>query len=70
VHTTLPSTETVIVAPGSPVPVTVGVGSLVLDPAVGEVTTGAAGATVSTTKERNDVADTLPPVSVCVALIV
>src|ERR687891_174294 len=44
VPTTAPSMVTVTVAPGSPVPVIVGVLSFVISPSVGDVITGAAGA--------------------------
>src|SRR5919106_1541868 len=49
VPTTTPSMVTSTVAPGSPVPVMVGVLSPVTSPSVGDVITGASGAAVSTT---------------------
>src|SRR5918998_257113 len=68
VPTTTPSTVTVTVAPGSPVPVIVGVLSAVISPSVGEVTTGASGAVASTVNVLvGDAGDVLPAASVCVA---
>lgn len=61
---------TVMVLPGSAVPTNVGVVSLVTPLAVGEVTTGALGATVSTVNGRVTAALVLPAGSVAVALIV
>ena len=50
VHTMLPASSLIItVAPGSPLPMKVGVGLVVVPPVVGEVTVGAAGAVVSIT---------------------
>ena len=58
--------RTLTVAPGSPVPVTVGVVSLITSPGVGDVTTGAIGATVSTVNARVAGVLTLPAASVAV----
>ncbi|EAU68165.1 Pea-VEAacid family [Stigmatella aurantiaca DW4/3-1] len=71
VPTDVPSTMTLMVLPGSPVPLYVGVESLMSEPLAGVVTTGAAGATVSTVKVF--VLETglvLPAASVAVAFTV
>src|SRR5580765_6432090 len=68
----LPSwSVTVTVAPGSPVPVMVGVLSFVDDPSAGAVITGAAGGVVSTVKVTGaEGAETLPARSAWVAVSV
>src|SRR5918998_338505 len=71
VPTTTPSTVTVTVAPGSPVPVIVGVLSEIVDPSAGLSTTGASGTVVSTVNVTvSDAGDVLPAGSVCVAVTV
>ena len=68
VPTTAPSTVTVTTAPGSAVPVTVGVLSAETDPSAGEVTTGAGGALASTVKPLvAEAGETFPAPSVAVA---
>jgi hypothetical protein len=59
---------TVTVAPGSPVPVNVGVESLVTDPEVGAVTTGAIGAVVSMVTPMVVAGDSFPEGSVWVTV--
>src|SRR5690606_13692831 len=64
-----PSTNTSTVAPISPVPVMVGVWSATVEPAVGSVTAGGAGASVSIVKLTSfDGTDSLPAGSIWVAL--
>src|ERR671917_288304 len=71
VPTTVPSMVTSTVAPGSPVPVIVGVESAVTSPSAGDGTTGGSGAVVSTVKVTgSDAGETLPAASVCVAVTV
>src|SRR3546814_11519930 len=48
----VPSMLTVTVAPGSPVPDTVGAASLIVEPSAGVVMVGASGAVVSRSEER------------------
>ena len=57
---TVPSTETVTVEPGSPVPVMVGVGSVVWLPFAGPTRTGEAGGLVSTVKVVGGLSSELP----------
>ena len=63
----VPSTDTVTVDPGTPVPVTVGVLSVIVEPLAGAVMTGAGGAVVSTVKVTSSASEVLPAGSVCVA---
>ncbi len=69
VPTTAPSTETVTVLPASAVPLIAGVGLLIEAPFAGALTTGAAGAVVSTVKgTAAELGEVLPAASVAVAL--
>jgi hypothetical protein len=71
VHTVVPPSTTVTVAPGSPVPLMVGVLSFVAEPPAGPVITGAAGADVSTVNVSDaDAGEVFPAASCCVAVIV
>ncbi len=68
VQTGLPPSVTLTVLPGSAVPLSVGVLSPVVLPAVGEITVGAAGAVLSTVKLRVGEVTLPPPESVTVAI--
>ena len=66
----VPSTDTVTVAPGSPVPVIVGVLSLIVEPSAGAMITGGSGTSVSTVKVDEASGDTFPAGSVWMAVAV
>ena len=66
--TATPSMRTVTVAPGSPVPVTVGVAVLTTLPFAGPTTTGVTGARVSTVKLTGALSGVVPFASVAVAV--
>ena len=66
----VPSMLTVTVAPGSPVPVIVGVSSLIVEPSSGAVITGGSGMPVSRVNVDVASGEVFPPSSVWVAVTV